>query len=258
MTADALLADTTTDPPRAGFWRRWLATLIDAIIVMLPFQLLAAILFVVTAGAIQMDSGFFSVCTPAKAIPQALNPAPPHNSNFAQTCRVSFFGATTGATLTVARVTREGKMTTTVSQAYMLDRDGKPIHGTSIDGIVELALLGYLIAMVWKTGRSLGARIVKVRAVDITTPAATGVPLHRAIARYLAMAIGFAPVFVVLHYQSAAAGGSADAMYTASHFKWFMYSGGLAVLWLLLLIIQIAMKSDPVYDRLAGTAVLKD
>ena len=47
-------------------------------------------------------------------------------------------------------------------------------------------------------------------------------------------------------------------MYTASHFKWFMYSGGLAALWVLLLIFQIAMKSDPVYDRLAGTAVLKD
>lgn len=259
MTVDALLADTTTDLPRAGFWRRWLATIIDTIIVMLPFQLLAAVLFALTAGAVQMDSGFFSICTAEKTLPQqVLNPPPPHDSNFARSCHISFFGAPTGSTLTVGRITRKGKATTTVSQAYMLDKDGKPIHGTSIDAIVELALLVYLIAMIWKTGRTLGARALGVRVVDVAAPTASGVPLHKTIARYLAMAIGVAPLFVVLLYQSAAAGGDADAMFTANHFRWLMYTGGLAVLWALLLIFQIATKNDPVYDRLAGTAVLKD
>jgi uncharacterized RDD family membrane protein YckC len=259
MTVDALLADTTADLPRAGFWRRWLATIIDTIVVMFLFQLLVAVLFALTAGAVQMDSGLFSICTAEKTLPQqALDPPPPHDSNFARTCRFSFFGARTGSTLTVGRITREGTTTTTVEQGYMLDKDGKPIRGTSIDGIAELALLGYLIAMIWKTGRTLGARVLRVRVVDIAAPTTSGIPLHKVIARYLAMTIGSLPLFVVLLYQSAAAGGDADAMFIAGHFKWFTYTGVLAALWGLLLIFQTAAKTDPVYDRLAGTAVLKE
>src|SRR5436305_2990661 len=123
--------DTTTASARAGFWRRWLATLIDWIVVALPFQVLAAILFALTAGNVQMDNAFFSFCEPA-SIPQGLDPPPPHDSNFARVCRFSLFGATTGATLTVGRTTREAAKTTTVTQGYMLDENGKPIRGTSI------------------------------------------------------------------------------------------------------------------------------
>src|SRR6202022_594158 len=112
--------DTTADLPRAGFWRRWLATLIDSIVVTFPFQLLAAVLFAMTAGTVQMESGFYSYCAAAKTVPQLLDPPPPHDSNFARVCRISFFGAPTGAVLTVGRVTRDGSATTTVSQGYML------------------------------------------------------------------------------------------------------------------------------------------
>jgi uncharacterized RDD family membrane protein YckC len=258
MNTDALGIHATTELPRAGFWRRWLATLIDLVVVMFPFQILAAILFAMTAGMIQMDSGFFSSCMTGKTIPQALTPPPPHDSNFARVCRISFFGAPTGAILTVGRVTREGNTTTTVTQGYMLDKDGTPINGTSIDWIVQLAFLAYLVGMVWKTGRTLGARVVKVRVVDATNPRASGVPLHKAIVRYPAMMIGTVPAFALLIYQSAANGGSADAMFTGNFFQWFMYAGGLGALWVLVLIIQIARKTDPVYDRLAGTAVLRD
>jgi uncharacterized RDD family membrane protein YckC len=224
---------------------------------MFPFQILAAILFAATAGMVQMDKGFYSFCAVTKTIPQALNPAPPHDSNFARVCRISFFGAPTGATLTVGRVTREGNTTTTVTQGYMLDQDGKPVHGTSIDGIVAMAFLAYLIGMIWKTGRTVGARIVGVRVVDAANPGASAVPLRKAIIRYLAMAIGFVPAFAILIYQYAANGGSADAMFTGNFFRWFMYAGGLGALWVVVLIFQIARKSDPVYDRLAGTAVVR-
>jgi hypothetical protein len=42
---------------RAGFWRRWLALLIDGIIISLPFQLMVAILFAATSGRIQQFGG---------------------------------------------------------------------------------------------------------------------------------------------------------------------------------------------------------
>lgn len=257
MNNDAPRIDATTDLPRAGFWRRWLATLIDSIVVMFPFQILAAILFAMTAGMIQMDNGFFSTCANGAAIPQALNPPPPRDSNFARVCRVSFLGVTTGATLTVGRTTREGNATTTVSQGYRLDKDGTPINGTSIDLIFEMAFVAYLVGMVWKTGKTLGARTVGVRVIDTANPGVPGVPLRKVIIRYLAMMIGAVPAFALLIYQLTG-GGGADAMLTGGFFRWFPYAAGLGALWVVVLIFQIATKTDPVYDRLAGTAVVRD
>ena len=244
--------------PRGGFWRRWLATVIDTIIIMLPFQILAAILFSVTAGMVQMDSGFFTVCTVSKDIPQVqFDPRPPHDSNFSRTCRISFFGPTTGAILTVGRVTREGAMTTTVSQGYMLDKAGNPIRGYSIDWIVWLTLLVYLVAMIRKSGRTLGDRATRLMVIDTASPNAAGVPLGKAFIRYLAMAIGFVPMLAILLYQRVAVGGTADEIFTVSFFHWFMAAGVLAIVWCILLIVQVARKRDPYYDRLGGTAVVR-
>jgi uncharacterized RDD family membrane protein YckC len=259
MHADtASIPGTKSDLPRAGFWRRWFAVLIDWIVVIFPFQVLAAILFAVTAGGVQMNNGFFRVCAPATTIPKDLDPPPPHDSNLANICRVSLFGATTGAILTVGRSTRVGTTTTNVTQSYMVDADGKPIRGTSIDWIGQLTFLAYLIAMVCKTGRTLGARVAKVRVVDAAQPGTPGVPLGKTIIRYLAMVIGAVPAFAVLIYQRVTVGGSADAMFTGSFFQWFMYAGVLGAIWVVVLVIQIARKTDPVYDRLAGTAVLRE
>jgi uncharacterized RDD family membrane protein YckC len=258
MNARSQGSELTIARPRAGFWRRFLSFLIDCIVVILPFQLLAAILFSVSAGTIQMNTGFAHICAPEKDIPQGLDPPPPHDANFANVCRTSFFGATTGAVLTVARVTRQGHSATWVSQGYMLDKDGTPIKGTSIDGIVNLALLAYLFGMVWKTGRTLGARVVSVRVVDVANPDAAGVPLGKTIIRYLAILIGAVPVLALFLYQNATKGGDADAMFTAGFVQWFVVAGVIGAIWMIVLLVQIAWKSDPFYDRLAGTAVLRN
>jgi uncharacterized RDD family membrane protein YckC len=258
MDTDVSRLDATADLPRAGCWRRWAATLIDTIVVMFPFQILAAILFAMTAGTVQMDSGFFGFCSPAETVPQSLDPPPPHDSNFAQVCHISFFGAPTGVVLTVGRSTREGTTTTSVSRDYMLDKDEKPIHGTSIDGIAWLAFLVYLVGMIWKAGRTLGARIVGVKIIDTATPGASGVPVHKAIVRYLAMAIGLVPMFALFIYQYVVNGGRADAMFAGDFFDWFLYAGLFGSLWGVVLVFQIAAKKDPVYDRLAGTAAVRD
>jgi uncharacterized RDD family membrane protein YckC len=257
MDTGAPPSDAALDLPRGGFWRRWLATLIDCLVVIIPFQILAVVLFSVTAGMVQMDSGLYSFCAPAEKIPEFLTPAPPHDSNFARVCRFSFFGAPNGAILTVGRTTREGTTTTTVTQGYMLDKDGTPINGTAIDWFVQLALLAYLVGMIWKTGRTLGARCLGIRVADAAEPGAAAVPLGKVIVRYLAMIIGVVPMIAVLIYQRATK-GSADAMFTADFFHWFVYAGVFAVLWLIVLMYQIVRKTDPVYDRLAGTAVVRD
>jgi uncharacterized RDD family membrane protein YckC len=257
MNAGAITIDATTESPRAGFWRRFLSLLIDVIVVTLPFQAVAAVLFAATAGYIQMQSGFFKACQDGKDIPQALSPPPPRDSNFMRVCRTSFFGATSGATLTVGRVTKEGTTTTKVGQTYLLDKDGTVINGHSIDWIAQLGLLVYLVAMIRKTGKTLGARVAKVKVIDIANPGAAGVPLRKAILRYLAMFIGSVPGIAVLLYGLAVAGANADAMFTAGFFQLLMVALLLDGIWLIVLIVQVARKTDPYYDRLAGTAVVR-
>ena len=73
--------DMAIDPARAGFWRRFASILINPIIVMLPLQLLAAALFAMTAGTVQMPSGFLHYCEHggSKHIPEQLRPLAPLN-----------------------------------------------------------------------------------------------------------------------------------------------------------------------------------
>ena len=111
--------------------------------------------------------------------------------------------------------------------------------------------------MIWKTGRTLGARVVKIRVVDVAQPAASGVPLRKVTIRYLAMAIGAMPAFAILIYQRVTVGGSADGIFNASSLPWFGYAALFAAGWVIILTMQIGTKKDPVYDRLAGTAVIR-
>jgi uncharacterized RDD family membrane protein YckC len=249
--------DGMVDLPRAGFWRRLVATLIDLVVVAFPFQVLAVILFAVTAGMVQMHSGLtFNYCDRVKTIPQSLKPPPPHDSNAAQVCRISLFGATTAIVLTVGRVTKESYGTKIITQAYMLNKNGDPIDGISIDWFVLFAFFTYLIGMVWKTGRTVGARVVGVKVVDAAARRSLGVPIRKAVLRYLAMEIGFVPAFILLIYQRVTTDGSADAMFTPDFLGLMIYA--VAALWIALLIYQAASKNDPVYDHLAGTVVVKD
>jgi uncharacterized RDD family membrane protein YckC len=258
MSTDASPAGTIEDLPRAGFWRRLLSFLIDAIIVLVPFQVLAAILFAVTAGTVQMYGGLaFNYCDQVKTVPQSLDPPPPHDSNFAQVCRVTFFGATTGVLLTVARVTRSGSGTKAVRQGYMLNQKGDPIHGVSLDWIAGVVFLVYLLGMIWKRGRTLGDRIVGTKLVNTAPPDRPGIPITKTIARYLVMLIGFVPGIALLTYRWATTDGTADAMFDGGFFQWLLYAVLIEAAWCVLLIFQIALKIDPVYDRLAGTAVVK-
>jgi hypothetical protein len=119
------------DPPigtRADFWRRFLTYLIDIIIVWMPIQIIAALLFATTSGWIQGTGGVtYTSCVTGPQMPESLDPPPPAGSNFARECHVYFFGAETARYVQVGRSTREGSSTTAVWRIYMLDREGHPI-----------------------------------------------------------------------------------------------------------------------------------
>jgi hypothetical protein len=242
------------DRPRAGFWRRFAANLFDTIVLGFPFQIAAAILFAATSGMVQMPSGFYRACATVTPIPRDLVPSPPENSNFAQSCRVSFFGATTATTLTVARVTREGMTTRTISRGYMTDASGRPISGTSLDGIVSIAFAIYVVGMITKFGRTLGDRILRIKVIDLKAPDVVGIKFWKVILRYLIFLLGFVPMIIVLLIEAAKASESA---FSGSTLLWLSFAGLFAMLWMLVIVFQIAMKRDPIYDRLAGTAVVR-
>jgi uncharacterized RDD family membrane protein YckC len=247
-----------TDKPRAGYWRRTLASLIDALIISAPFQLLAAILFVVTAGWIQDSSGItWTSCDSVKEIPQALAPAPPVDANIIRDCRVFFFGMETARTLFVARATKQGSTTTSVFTTYMLDRDGHSIQGVSIDLLVFAVFAAYVAAMESRRGATICDRFVGIRVIAAAAPSARGAPIMRIVARYLAMFLGLAPMLAVLLFYFVRDNGNVEAIAESGFFRWIGVAGFIGVIWFIVLVIQIAAKRDPYYDRIAGTAVLR-
>ena len=71
------------------------------------------------------------------------------------------------------------------------------------------------------------------------------------------MGIGVMPMVVFYAYQYWSKGGIADAMFTAEAYPVFAATVVFSGLWALALTIQIAKKTDPIYDRAAGTAVIR-
>jgi uncharacterized RDD family membrane protein YckC len=219
---------------------------------------IAAILFSVTGGYVQMSSGLYRYCGPATNIPDNLDPPPPAGPNFARVCRVSFFGAPTSGTLIVGRTTREGSATRSIYRTYMLDKNANLIKGFSIDWLVTVLGLAYLVTLTSRTGQTLGDRALGIRVVDTSQPALFDVPAKKVVIRYLAMAIGAVPPFAFFLYRYAVGGGDPDAMFATTTIPEFVFAYLLAATWILLLVLQIAFKTDPVYDRLAGTAMIRD
>jgi hypothetical protein len=244
---------------RAGFWRRQLSLLIDIAVVSVPFQLIVAVLFVATTGLVQLSWGLTSTqCEMLKKVPDGLTPPPPAGSNFARSCNVYFFGVQTARGLIVGRATREGMITKTVSQEYMLDRDGHPVNGVSIDWIVILSLIIYLIVFETRTGVTLGNRAMRIRVIDAIAPSAWTVRLRRIVTRYVAMLIGLLPLLAIVLFYAVWFGGDVDDTAAGSLFAWVQMAAIAAAFgWMVWQIVQVARKRDPVYDKIAGTAVVR-
>src|SRR5262249_46472773 len=185
-------------------------------------------------------------------------PPPPPGSNCARECKVyAFFGAQTARSLQVGRVTKEGATTKTVWRGYMLDRHGRPIDGVSADWIVMTALIAYLLAMETRTGATLGDRAMRIRVIDAAVPAGPSVPLRKIVTRYLAASVGFLPMLAVALAYFGPYGPDFEEIAASNIFTWLWITGAVAFGWFIFLNVQIIRKRDPLYDRIAGTAVVR-
>ncbi len=251
------MSTSVIDEPRAGFWRRLLSSVIDLVIVGAPFQIIVAVLFAMTGGSIQMTSNglITQTCEHRTSVPAGLTPPPPRNPNFANDCRFSFFGAPTGRVLIVGRAERDGGVTRSVFRSYMLNAAGEPIQGVSIDSYVVLVLVAYVVALTARRGQTLGARVMRIRVVDLANSESPRVPIRRILIRYAAMLIGFIPAVLVL-LVGASAGDDVATTKNGISTNQIIYAVLSAAAWIIVLVVQMALKRDPVYDWLAGTAVI--
>lgn len=241
---------------RAGFWRRVGALIIDSIIIFLPLQILVAILFAQTNG--NVHGGFFvsTECHSVSAIPDGLRPPPPPDANFANQCKSSFFGFPTAHVLVVGVVTKTDNITTTRSFNYPLDASGKPTNALDMSWIGMLVLLLYLIAMEWRSGATVGKRVLKMRVFEADNITGVGVPLSKAVIRNLAMWIGMIPALLLMIKILFFTADPLTAMSRSGFWLAFVVAFAIEVAWIIWIVVSVSRRSDPIYDRIAGTSLV--
>lgn len=245
-----------TERKRAGFRRRVVSCCVDYIIVFLPIQIIAAILFALTAGFVQFTNGviYTTRCEPVSQILQNILPPPPANATEIQNCHVYWFGAQTGRRLIVKRATKDGNTTKNISQEYTLDKKGNPIHGFPLEWVAYIALISYFIWAKARTGATQGDRAIGIEVIDATSSDNSPPPFNKLIVRYLALAGPLALGSTFDAYGSTIFAD--DELGTLSTVGWSLI-GVLYFGFYLICLIQIIMKRDPLYDRIAGTAIIR-
>lgn len=246
-----------TERNRAGLFRRGFPLFVDATVVFVPFQIVAAILFAITAGQVQFNHGVtFTSCYKATGVPADLKPAPPENANAARVCKTTFFGAEIARHLTVSRITKTDSTTTSVGQTYMLDAHDKPIDGWSLDWPAWLALLAYLFTMRLRRGGTLGDRTNKIILVDDSLKTMSPPGVRQMAVRTLVQIGPMAAAVLATLMLAYLDNDSAEQLTAAGHWIWLIAFAAPVVLFYLVSGIQIALKRDPPWDRVARTAML--
>ena len=195
-----------------------------------------------------------------KVLPDSLNPPPPADADFVVDCRYSLFGlADTARDLVVGKLStvKQGQTSTTTftGQRYVLDKDGLPGKIVSLKGGEFLLFLLYFILLQSRHGATAGMALLKIRVMNIESPGSVGIPPLKAFIRPLVLFAGSIPFWAYLIWM-AAHSKNALAEATATGFTpppvlvliWAAY-----VVWI---IVDIVRRRDPVYDRIAKTAVV--
>jgi len=118
-----------------------------------------------------------------------------------------------------------------------------------------MAFIAYLLATEARTGATLGDRAMRIRVVDAAVPAAPSVPLRKIVTRYLVASVGFLPMLAVA--LANLYGADFEEIAASNIFTWLGITGAAAFGWVIFLTVQIIRKRDPLYDRIAGTAVVR-
>ena len=208
-------------------------------------------------GAIQMMSpGLRSHnCEEVTSYPGDLSPAPPENSNFAVICSSYSLAGRTGQILTVGSRSQGSAVTQELYVNYPLDADGRPGNSIDVSWITPLAFLGYLVLAQHRFRKTIGLRMMRSQMIWTDDATAERIPFTRLAVRYAVLFAGYIPAIAVIGYTAVTVlNGSAatETLIGGMGIGWL-----LGMIWWLWNVILIARKRDPIYDRVARTAIVR-
>ena len=239
---------------RGGFWRRAGALVIDLLALMAALQLLAMVLFPLTGGRVQFAGGIYGYsCQKLDAVPVGISIPAEFKPDTITDCRQMLFGGTSARVLRAIRNTQSGTVTKTAFHAFLLDADGKPLRGPSLDSLL-LPLLFALRYLFDRAGGSVGRRICRIRLSDAGCGnyPPTNSPLNR---RYAALLLPLAPY--VLWSSFGAWLPWAQSLGPDARLICSIMLGIPALIALLAALQQVIRRRDTWYDRFAATGVLR-
>jgi hypothetical protein len=235
--------------PRLG------ALLLDFLIVLAVAQLAITAAHHLSRGSYQGAAGLaFVDCKQAGKVP-TLTPAPPADYNFAVHCQRSLLGLDMANWIAVGKVVSRGeagfdKEHRQFALGPQYEQAPEPITILG-DGWIVAAFLLYLPLADWLFGATTGKRIVGLRTIAVGRTERRGLPFGRTILRYLAMNAGIiVPSLILAAYQFI----TLDFEGSVSVGRWLYLLMGGWILWNLGLLVA---GLEPLYDRAAGTSVVR-
>ncbi|MFA6156714.1 RDD family protein [Mesorhizobium sp.] len=254
MTDEGIqLAAAMAWPRRGGFWRRFLASFIDYLVVLIPLYFLAAGLFALTDGGVKGHFWLFlRICMSAK-----VHGGPSLERYDWQVCRSSLFGfPVANWAVGTAKETQSAK-----PETVSIDLNSKGnFRPAALDlGFLQVpALAIYLLLMEMASGQSVGKQALVLVVYDENDWQRRGLPLQKAFRRQVIKFLGAFPLVLTGAWSVFQTWGSVPG--PAPSYSWLeivtaFVAFGLALIWPLWIGISIALGNEPIHDRLAGTTV---
>lgn len=235
-------------PVRAGLWPRAIALLIDGCCITLVLGILGLVLFAPTGGKIRVQHmllGSQSCTAENPQIFQELDITLPSDFRVTQIgrCTNSLLGYVHDSVLVAAEVTRSGATTIIRELTYPLDTTGHPTRPFYLDSMWVLIFAIYVIALEWRTGRTLGKDLMDVR---VRSQSGTGPGFAPVVKRFLVRFFGL----VLLQCLSLIA--------TSPDVSLAVPIAGLLAFVAVSIDFVVSVRSGglPWHDRLAGTEVV--
>jgi uncharacterized RDD family membrane protein YckC len=238
---------------RGGFWRRALALFIDLIAVCIVLEAVALALFPLSDGRLQLTSGFaFPNCQKLLAPPDGITLPAEFVPTSILDCQRTVFGLPVSRMLVAAKIVRDGAITRINQIPYMLDRQGKPVYGWSLDVLV-LPLLIALRLWLDRGQGSPGRRICRIRLSSRSGAQMSHAAMTK---RYVAQVLPLLPILLWSVYVTVASPGP-----QLFDNPWVLISvigaGVPSLIAVLEALASMVGGKDAYYDRLAGTCVLR-
>ena len=250
----SLISYAVVFPERGGFWRRAAALGFDLSVVGLVLLIADIFAYDLSGGRLQASPELgivtHTLCLSLPALPPGLEVPPELGPNYARDCVSDLFGHPVTHEIAIGRES-EPDAVADESLTFRVDEEGRPVRLPALDLFVLPATIVWRCWLDRRKG-SLGRRIFGVR-VSVGSTEATPAALGRLARRYGAIALIFAPLWLVALYENPGSGPAlADRM-------WPVELAAVAVTGLLVLatVVAIVRRNETFYDRFAGTRVMR-